>query len=210
MIDVLWKSRSTSPGAFTSIAVTRSELVVTRQKGAITMHLRGPETRPSAATVPADAEFFGIQLKLGAYMTPLPPVDFVDQGLLLPGASNRAFWLQGSAWEYPTFENADVFIARLIREGLLTHEPIVTRVMDGEPVDVTSRTAERRFARATGLTQGIIHQIERARKAAAALEQGTSILDTVELAGYSDQSHLTRAMTRFIGQTPAQILHATR
>jgi methylphosphotriester-DNA--protein-cysteine methyltransferase len=37
------------------------------------------------------------------------------------------------------------------------------------------------------------------------LRQGASILDTVYQAGYFDQPHLTRALKRFTGQTPAQI-----
>jgi AraC-like DNA-binding protein len=38
------------------------------------------------------------------------------------------------------------------------------------------------------------------------LERGVPILDTVDQAGYADQPHLTRAMRRFWGYTPAQIL----
>jgi hypothetical protein len=33
-----------------------------------------------------------------------------------------------------------------------------------------------------------------------------SILDTVDLAGYADQPHLTGSLKRYMGQTPAQIL----
>ncbi len=33
-------------------------------------------------------------------------------------------------------------------------------------------------------------------------------MDAVELAGYADQAHLTRALRRFVGQTPAQIAGA--
>jgi methylphosphotriester-DNA--protein-cysteine methyltransferase len=55
------------------------------------------------------------------------------------------------------------------------------------------------------LTHSALQQIERARQAAALLEQGLSILDVVCEAGYFDQPHLTRSLKRFIGQTPAQI-----
>jgi methylphosphotriester-DNA--protein-cysteine methyltransferase len=63
----------------------------------------------------------------------------------------------------------------------------------------------RRFLSAIGLTPKIIQQIERAHKAAALLEHGVSILDTVYQAGYADQPHLTRSLKRFIGHSPAQI-----
>ena len=63
----------------------------------------------------------------------------------------------------------------------------------------------RRFLRATGITPGTIHQIERARFALDLLERGASILDTTFEAGYYDQPHLTRALKHFLGKTPAQI-----
>jgi len=59
---------------------------------------------------------------------------------------------------------------------------------------------------ATGLTQGSIRQIERARYATRLLQGGVPILDTVELAGYADQAHLTRALKYLIGKTPIHII----
>jgi methylphosphotriester-DNA--protein-cysteine methyltransferase len=40
------------------------------------------------------------------------------------------------------------------------------------------------------------------------LQQGASILDTVYSLGYFDQPHLTHALKRFMGQTPAQFARA--
>jgi methylphosphotriester-DNA--protein-cysteine methyltransferase len=60
--------------------------------------------------------------------------------------------------------------------------------------------------RATGLTQNHIHQFQRAQRAAALLQQGFSILDTVVEAGYFDQPHLTRSLKQWIGHTPAQVM----
>ncbi len=76
------------------------------------------------------------------------------------------------------------------------------------PREIPSRTLRYRFLRATGYTQGAIRQYERAQKAASLLEQGMPVLDTVFEAGYFDQPHLTRALRRWIGHTPAQILRA--
>jgi len=72
--------------------------------------------------------------------------------------------------------------------------------------DLSLRSVQRRFLRATGLTHGLVVQIERAQRAMKLLQQGVSILDTVDQAGYADQPHLTRALKRLVGQTPAQIL----
>jgi AraC-like DNA-binding protein len=37
------------------------------------------------------------------------------------------------------------------------------------------------------------------------IEEGGSIGEAVETANFADQAHLTRALKRFVGQTPAQL-----
>jgi methylphosphotriester-DNA--protein-cysteine methyltransferase len=81
----------------------------------------------------------------------------------------------------------------------------VSAALQGQALDMSPRTLRHRFLRVTGLTQGTIRQIERAYHAVTLLEQGVSILDTVQQAGYSDQPHLTRSLKHFMGQTPAQV-----
>ena len=71
---------------------------------------------------------------------------------------------------------------------------------------MSKRSIQRRFRHATGLSLRALQSIERARHAAALLQQGVSLLDTVEEAGYFDQPHLTRSLKQFIGYTPAQII----
>jgi len=206
LIQSVWRSRSEAPGPFLSIATNRMELVVTRLEGKIYCNLRGPETQATIANVPPEGDWVGIQFKLGVLMPHLPTVNLVDGDIELPAACKQSFWLKGSAWEYPTFENAEAFVAKLVREGLLERETAVDAVLQNQAAEVTERTMQRRFLRATGLTRGAAVQIARARHATNLLQQGTSIGDTVELAGYYDQPHLTRSLRKFIGQTPAQLL----
>jgi methylphosphotriester-DNA--protein-cysteine methyltransferase len=97
-----------------------------------------------------------------------------------------------------------------VGEGLLVHDPVVDDVVQAQPHDLSLRSAQRRLVQATGLTLSTITQIERARHALTLLERGVSILDTVFEAGYFDQSHLTRSMRQFVGQTPAQIARANQ
>jgi hypothetical protein len=137
-------------------------------------------------------------------MPHLPVSDLVDGDIDLPDASGKSFWLNGSARQFPNYENADTFVDRLVRESLLDCDPIIEPVLRGEPQDLSPRSIQRRFLQATGLTQGAIRKIERARHATMLLQQGVSILHTVERAGYSDQAHLTRALKPLIGKTPAQ------
>src|SRR5262249_43436852 len=123
--------------------------------------------------------------------------------------TDKSFWFKDASWELPTFDNADTFVERLVREGLLVREPVVEAAVQGQLPDLSLRSVQRRFLRATGLTYGTMFQIERARQAAALLESGVPILDTVDHAGYFDQPHLTRSLKRYWGQTPAEILRGT-
>ena len=104
----------------------------------------------------------------------------------LPEASRRRFWMDGSAWEYPGYENADVFVGRLVRKGLLVRDPVVDRALRGDGADLSVLGADPLSA-ATGLTRRTMQQIERAERAAALLEQGVSIADVVWRAGYFDR-----------------------
>jgi AraC-like DNA-binding protein len=157
------------------------------------------------------AEFLGIDLKPGAFLPDLPPRQLMDlRDAHLPEASRTTFWLCGSAWHYPDYDNADTFVDRLVRAGLLVRDPIVEAVFQRHSHDRSLRSVQYRFLQATGLTQRMIQQIERARQAAALLEQGWSIPDVMYAAGYFDQPHLTRALKRFLGQTPAHIVRDSR
>lgn len=142
-------------------------------------------------------------------MPALPNSTLVDEPVNLPIATKQSFWLHGAPWELPTYENADTFVARLVQEELLVQDPVVDAVLENRPLDLSRRSIQRRFLRATGLTHGALSQIERAQQARSLLINGVSILDVVERAGYADQPHLTRSLKRFTGQTPAQILRTS-
>ena len=62
--------------------------------------------------------------------------------------------------------------------------------------------------RATGMTQTLARQIERARRATTLLKRDLAIVEVAHEAGYFDQAHLTRSMRRLIGQTPAMVARA--
>lgn len=204
-VERIWRSRCEVPGPFLSLALNRWQLVVWSARGRTYFTVRGPETHATLAESPEHDDYVGIVLKPGVYMPFLPVTSLVDRAVTLPEATSRSFWLNGSAWRYPGFEQADTFISRLAREGLLVREPSVGAILQGYPIYLSPRSIQRRVAQATGLTLGTMRQIERARYALDLLRQGASIADTVALAGYFDQPHLTRSLTRYIGQTPGQI-----
>lgn len=205
-VEMIWHTHSERAGTFTSVAASNWEMVIATFNGKTTIVARGPETKASQADFPAEAEFFGITFKLGTFMPHLPVKTLVDrQDATLPLASSNSFWLHGCAWELPTYENADVFINRLIRQGILVRDPVVEAAIQGYTSDISIRSLQYRFLQATGLTHKTIQQIERACSAVSLLLQGTPILDTAFELGYFDQAHLTNSLKRFIGKTPAQI-----
>ncbi|HEX6480036.1 MAG TPA: helix-turn-helix domain-containing protein [Ktedonobacteraceae bacterium] len=210
-VERIWRSHSEGTAPFLSIAVSRCELVVTKLHGQITMTVRGPETKATPlGDSPSDGEWFGILLKLGTFLPHLPASGLTDTGVTLPEATRNTFWLSGSAWEIPTSDNAEIFVNRLVRAGLLAHDPVIEAALQGQLTDLTPRCVQYHFLQATGITQNLARQIERARSATLLLQQGISIPDTIWRAGYYDQPHLTRSLQRFIGQTPAELLQHSR
>jgi AraC-like DNA-binding protein len=206
LVAQTWQARSEPEEAFISVAATHWEMVVTRQRGGARLTVRGPETRATAVPIPQDAEFFGIEFSSGTFMPDLPPGELVDRTLTLPQVSDGSFWLDGSAWELPGPDNADVFVDRLARAGLLVHDPIVGEALHGEVAGFSTRSVERRVARGTGVTRGAIQRIRRAESAVELLSHGAPPSDVARRTGYADQSHLTRSLKRLVGQTPSQIV----
>jgi hypothetical protein len=206
-IERVWRCHSERAGTFLSVASSHCEMVVTRHRGRTLLTLRGPETRATSVDCPADGEWLGIRFKLGAFMTRQPAAVLIDrQDMNLPAATERKFWLNGDTWEYPDFESAETFIARLVRAGALARDAAVAAVLEGHSQALSRRSEQRHFLQATGMTYSSIRRIDRARRAALLLKEGVPILDAVYEAGYFDQAHMTRSLTSLIGQTPGRIL----
>jgi AraC-like DNA-binding protein len=206
-VERVWRCHSERAGRFISVASSLWEMVVTRHRGETTLTVRGPETKATTIECPAEGEWLGIRFRLGTFMPQLPVVNLLDRkDVTLPGAGGRSFWLNGSAWEYPDFGNAETFVARLVEGGVIARDAAVKAALRGERQALSLRSTQRHFLQATGMTHGTFRQIERARYATNLLKQGVSILDTVHEAGFFDQAHLTRSLKRLIGQTPAKII----
>jgi hypothetical protein len=191
---------------FISVAASQWEMVVTRQDGPAWLTVLGPATTATTATIPEDAEFFGIRFSLGTFMPRLPPGLLVNRGLTLPPAIRTSVRLDGYRLELPGLDDVDAFVAKLVRTGLLVRDPIAETAVHGQVDGLSARSLQRRVSRATGLTRGGIRQIRRAEAAVRMLTEGVAPIDVALHAGYADQPHLTRSLRRFVGQTPAEIL----
>lgn len=204
-VQTVYQARSVGGGSFTSTAASHWEMVITKQKEKITLSIRGPETKASSALIPKDAEFLGITFRHGMFMPNLPGSRLVDAEIHLLGSSRNSFQLFGASWEFPSLENVDTFVSRLLRKELLSHDQVVDEVLRGKTQDLSMRSIQRRFLHVTGLTYKAIQQIERAHQAVTLLQSGVSIPETTYQTGYFDQAHLTNSLRRYYGQTPAQV-----
>jgi len=210
-VERVWRAHSEGTDPFLSIAESRWQIVMTTYNGKMSLTVRGPETKATPlGDCPTDREWFGILFKLSTFLPHLPARNLVNGDLTLPQASRKTVWLSGSTFQFPTYENADTFVDWLVREDILVREPIVGAALQGQLKDLSLRSVQRRFVQSTGVTQGTIRQIERARYATLLLQQGISVSTTILEAGYFDQAHLIRSLKTFIGQTPAQIIRQSR
>lgn len=204
-IHMIWHGHTDKNYTATCPAEPRWNLLLIKQKNRVRVTVEGPLTQALNKFRLDEADFLVIKFRLGAFFPRLPVTDLANTDALLPEGASKTFWLDGSVWQFPDFENVESFVDRLVREGVLALDPVVSGALENQPQYVSDRTLRRRFLYTTGLTPKALQQIERAQQAADLLAQGGSILDTVYEAGYADQPHLTRSLKRFYGQTPAQI-----
>jgi Helix-turn-helix domain len=210
-VESITHGRTADDGSAVRPAESRWHMVVTRQEGDdARTFVVGPLTTSGVASWTEGAEILWVRFGLGTFMPHLPVMNSLDKEMVLPGATDRSFWLGGSAWKFPDHENVETFVERLVRNGLLVRDPIVKAALEGRPQALSPRTLRHRFLRATGLSQSRVLGIERAGRTAALLRRGVSISDAVHEEGYFDQPHLTRSLKRWVGHTPAQIIAASK
>ena len=210
-VERIWRCHGERGDTFLSIAANSFEMAITQLGSKTFLTLRGPETTPTTMDCPAEGRWIGIRFKPGTFMPQFLPGRLRDhQDVTLPAAAARSFWLNGSAMEYPSFGNAESFVGRLVRSGILARDPIVEDTLLRHPRVLSLRSSQRHFLRSTGVTYAAFRQIERARYAAILLREGQAILDVVSWLGYFDQAHLTRSLKRFIGETPTRIIQGQK
>jgi AraC-like DNA-binding protein len=210
-VETVMRGYAVGEGTQVRPAECHWHMVLVKLAGSPRLIVCGPLTTAGRVVFGEGAELIWIRLRLGVFMPDWPTYKLRDAETALPGAAADSFWLHGTAWQFPDYENVETFIAWLARQEVLLKDPLVDAAMqDRVAPQVSPRTLRHRFLQATGLTQGYIRQFERALRAEALLKLGTSILDTVYEAGYYDQPHLTRALKLFTGHTPAQILRASQ
>jgi hypothetical protein len=206
-VERIWRCQSRTGGPFLSMAEGNIELVITRLPGFLAVTLRGPVSKGSLYECPPDGEWLAIRFRLGTYLPRIPTAALIDhQDVQLPVLANRRFWFGDLTWEIPDYENAEVFVDRLARAGVIARSHATDAAVEGDVDWMSQRSVQRHFRRVTGMTFSSYQQIQRARHAASLLTSGSSILDATSAAGYFDQAHLTRSVKLLIGMTPARLV----
>jgi len=206
-VERVWRSRSRHGGAFLSMADSNVELVFTRLPHLIAATLRGPVSHASLVDCPPDGEWLAIRFRIGTYLPGFPTAALADhRNAELPILADGRVWLAGQAWEIPRFDSAEHFVQRLARAGVIACNPAADAALVGDPGQASRRSLQRHIQQVTGMTLGDHQRIQRARRAAALLMDGASLLDTTFDAGYFDQPHLTRSLKRLVGMTPARLV----
>ena len=205
-IERVWRSRSRHGGSFLSMAESNIELVIARLPGSQAVILRGPVSQGSLVECPPNGEWLAIRFRLGTYLPGVPTASLIDhRSAQLPTLPDGRFWLSGSAWEIPGYDNAEDLVARLSLAGVIARSHATDAAIEGDMGWISRRSVQRHFRMVTGMTFSSYQQIARARHAAALLTSGASILDATFDAGYFDQAHLTRSVKQLIGMTPARL-----
>ncbi|MFC7407184.1 helix-turn-helix domain-containing protein [Georgenia alba] len=204
-VERVWRGHISGLQRMSSVAASTWELVFWDDGGIPRVSVRGPETVATTVETDVESASWGIIFRHGTTMPHLPVARLVDSEVESPHVTARTFVLRSEEWETPTYDNAEVFVDRLVRAGVLARDPLVADVLAGDRARLGARSVQRRVRAATGLTQGAIRQIERAREATMLLRGGTAALDVVHGLGYYDQPHLARSLSRFIGRTATEL-----
>src|SRR3981081_2999359 len=104
-VERIWRTEGVPDKAMISVAVPHWQIVVVKSSRVPTsVFVRGPETKASIVGIPKDAEFIGIEFKLGTFIPALAVEALVDVGRELDAASRTKVNVAGSNWEIPCVE----------------------------------------------------------------------------------------------------------
>jgi AraC-like DNA-binding protein len=183
-------------------------------------YVAGPDTGPAPMPVPPGTVLVGARFGPGAggpaFGIPLAELrdQRVDLADCLPALAGR---LPGDLPPDSALDAVTRLSARLARSGppdlavvhgarLLAGDESVAGMSD--VLGLSERQVRRRFDTAVGYGPKTLHRVLRFRRVLAQLSQtgpATDLADLAVQAGYADQAHLTREISRLAGRSPAAL-----
>src|SRR3990172_6021693 len=143
-VETITHGRTASDGSSIRPAEIHWHLVLVRHNGSVQLLVVGPWTTAGVASWGEGAEILWIKFKLGTFMPHLSPRDSLDVETSLPGAASHSFWLNGSAWQFPDYENVGAFADRLVRDEVLVRDPVVNAALQDQLSETPLRTVRHR------------------------------------------------------------------
>lgn len=192
VVDFIWRTEDARSGRYLAAATNQLHLVFITNDQKTKVELRGTAPQAIPFTYTIGNRNLAIRLKPGVFVPGLLPRQTIDISHTL------------QFWESPTFDNAEVFISKLMRRGLLAVDQLVQNPT--YPLQVSPRTVQRHFLRTVGLSARFSGLITRTDKAISLLQTGLPILEVAAQTGFADQAHLTRTVKQLSGRTPGQII----
>lgn len=180
------------------------DLVVLKQQDQRHVLLTGQTTQAVPLDFAPGDEIMTISFKASAFLAFIPSEAMLDRALFLPN-THACFQLASDTFEIPSFDNVEAFVQNLIKKDHLRQDEVVDELLMDHPQAYSPRTIQRRFIRATGMTQKYFRQIQRARQAADLLQNGINAIAVAYETQYADQAHMSRSLKHILGYTPTEI-----
>jgi len=209
-VDKIWHTHTTSEGVYTANVDGNWDIIISRHKGSVSVTVNG--IGKEAATVPytSGIETIGIALKPGVFLRDMKGKDIVETQHILSDGDTSYVKIADYTFLIPSFDSAEAFVNQLIDKGVLGVNAVVSSFSAGGATSTSARTLRRHVSQTTGLSPHFLHQVQRAQHATQLLQQGMSISQAANEAGYTDQAHMTKSVKQLMGRTPAQIIAASK
>lgn len=198
-----WSVNTTAGGWWTQPATEFWGLGFSSTANGIGVEVVGPAARPQRFEMQPGDRFWGVELQAHVFLRMLPKSSF-ELVQVLPSTS-ETFRLGERDYGIPEEHSLGSMVDELVAGGVLSTEPTVALALSGRGPQ-SGRTLRRQVLEVTGLNRQQIAGMARARDAFKLLSEGVGISEVVELAGYSDQAHLTRSLRALADRTPREIL----
>lgn len=169
--------------------------------------LIGPSLEPRWLHLAAGERWWGVELAAHVFIRQLEKRRLLGQLRALE-TDGRWFELTGVRLTVPEVDAVEDLVEVMLALDIISSDEDVAAVLGGQSVPSSRRSLRRHVMGATGISPKKVEQLQRARAAYALLQDGLSLAAAASEAGFSDQSHMTRAFTAVAGSSPARILAA--
>lgn len=204
-IESVWEGVATQDGTHLTAADGTIDLTFQTRQGLTRLLLSGPTSKAHTSTFQAGDTVLTVRLRIGVHLPSISSAILADTEEFLPNANRRAFWLQGSMIEFPSFNTTEVFVEHLAKLNLFQRSSLVENTLNSRSQNVSMRTIQRHFLATTGMNLARIRQIRRAEEARNLITQGSTLISATYETGYSNPGHMAHSFKHFFGRTPSEL-----